>query len=639
MFTYRKKVIVSVLFLGVFLNACSLGDRRLKEALDFAGDNRVELEKVLDHYSNDSEKLEAARFLIRNMPHWYTYEGWQLDSVRQVLASGNYTKPEAQKWKGYSYYSLPKVYDAHIITADYLIENIDMAFDVWKRYSWNRKLGFDDFCELILPYRIADEPLSRWRRLYYDHYAVMLDSVYHGRDVVEACGIVCDEVRRRGVNYFTEFVIPHLGGEFLFNHPVGYCRESCDLTLYAMRACGIPVATEYFVQSPDYQHFHSWTTLRDTTGQFIPFEYERFQIDRSRNRVDGRKKGKVYRYCFGEQESLLSKAGVKDNGKVPSFFKNRYIKEVTENYFGKNSVTIPLQVEKEKNIYLGVFTPNGWIPIDVALNEKNQVTFHNLESDIIYVPLYSDGKKCRAAGYPFIYRDGKAELLTPDLKHSEEAVLMRKMSMSKGIACWLYRAIIGAKIEASDNPSFAHSDVLYLFEDTLITNYYELNPQVSQHKYKYLRYVSPVGKRMELAELTVYKDILCKQKVLMQRMNEVEPKERQDYITDGDLLTYFESRDSTCYVAYKFEESTPINKIVFSPRNDDNFVWPGDQYELFYQNGIRGWQSLGVQITVGRQLRYKIPKNALLWLRDLTKGREEQVFVYKGGRQCFTIDF
>lgn len=102
--------------------ACSAGDNRLEKALDFAGSNRAELEKVLDYYSQDPEKLEAARFLIRNMPHWYAYEGWQLDSVKQMLAQDNRPKEVVDKWKRVDYYSLPKVYDAQVITADYLIE-------------------------------------------------------------------------------------------------------------------------------------------------------------------------------------------------------------------------------------------------------------------------------------------------------------------------------------------------------------------------------------------------------------------------------------------------------------------------------------------------------------------------------------
>lgn len=74
------------IFAAIFLMACNSPDsKRLEQALLFAGDNRGELEKVLAHYENNPEKLEAARFLIRNMPRWYGYEGWQLDSIKPVL--------------------------------------------------------------------------------------------------------------------------------------------------------------------------------------------------------------------------------------------------------------------------------------------------------------------------------------------------------------------------------------------------------------------------------------------------------------------------------------------------------------------------------------------------------------------------
>lgn len=48
----------------------------MEKALIFAGDNRVELEKVLYHYNQcvaDSLKYKAAHFLIRNMPDYYSY--------------------------------------------------------------------------------------------------------------------------------------------------------------------------------------------------------------------------------------------------------------------------------------------------------------------------------------------------------------------------------------------------------------------------------------------------------------------------------------------------------------------------------------------------------------------------------------
>lgn len=48
--------------------ACSSGENGLLElALDKSGENRSELEVVLDHYKDDLKKLEAARFLICNI--------------------------------------------------------------------------------------------------------------------------------------------------------------------------------------------------------------------------------------------------------------------------------------------------------------------------------------------------------------------------------------------------------------------------------------------------------------------------------------------------------------------------------------------------------------------------------------------
>jgi hypothetical protein len=46
----------------------------LETVLEYAGNNRPELEKVLQHYRNDSLRLKAAVFLIENMPGHYSYK-------------------------------------------------------------------------------------------------------------------------------------------------------------------------------------------------------------------------------------------------------------------------------------------------------------------------------------------------------------------------------------------------------------------------------------------------------------------------------------------------------------------------------------------------------------------------------------
>ena len=87
-----------------------------------------------------------------------------------------------------------------------------------------------------------------------------------------------------------------------------------------------------------------------------------------------------------------------------------------------------------------------------------------------------------------------------------------------------------------------------------------------------------------------------------------------------------------------FDYGTPVevNSIVYIPRNDDNFIRVGDNYELFYQKGKDGWQSLGKKTAVDYVLIYdNVPDNALLWLRNYSRGREERPFYYDKGQQIF----
>lgn len=188
----------------------SFEQKQLKHALDFATSNRLELEILLQHYTYDSLKLEAAKFLIRNMPHCYSYQqGGEMDSVKRVRTYyspfGQIDQTYARRWGHYTYRNLPKIYDAHIITAEYLIDNIDRAFDNWQKRPWNRSLSFEDFCEYLLPYRIGDEPLEEWRELYEKKYGYLLDSIYKGSDVVEAANLVSRHLQEPVFIYCEDF--------------------------------------------------------------------------------------------------------------------------------------------------------------------------------------------------------------------------------------------------------------------------------------------------------------------------------------------------------------------------------------------------------------------------------------------------
>lgn len=53
-----------------------------------------------------------------------------------------------EKYDGRIYYD----FDLNYISADYLIHDIETAFDQWRNGEWARHLTFDEFCEWLLPY-------------------------------------------------------------------------------------------------------------------------------------------------------------------------------------------------------------------------------------------------------------------------------------------------------------------------------------------------------------------------------------------------------------------------------------------------------------------------------------------------------
>ena len=109
-------------------------------------------------------------------------------------------------------------------------------------------------------------------------------------------------------------------------------------------------------------------------------------------------------------------------------------------------------------------------------------------------------------------------------------------------------------------------------------------------------------------------------------------------MTDGDGLTTYQAKEhGPQTLVFDLGGIYRLSDMLYIPHNDGNYIEPGDTYELFYQNGSEGWKSLGRKTADADSLVYEgVPGNAVFWLRDLTKGREEQQFVLDGqGEQSF----
>lgn len=70
------------------------------------------------------------------------------------------------------------------------------------------------------------------------------------------------------------------------------------------------------------------------------------------------------------------------------------------------------------------------------------------------------------------------------------------------------------------------------------------------------------------------------------------------------------------------------------PEDDSNKISPGDNYEVFYWHN--GWQSLGEVTAKNNFLEYaNVPTNALLFIRNLSRGVQERIFTMNEGEQVW----
>ena len=81
-----------------------------------------------------------------------------------------------------------------------------------------------------------------------------------------------------------------------------------------------------------------------------------------------------------------------------------------------------------------------------------------------------------------------------------------------------------------------------------------------------------------------------------------------------------------------------VTQALCVPRNDDNFIRIGDEYELLYFDRHQGWVSLLQMIAENTTIKCKVPDNALLLLKDKTRGKEELVFIFKNHRQMYVTN-
>lgn len=462
----------------LFLFGCK-EQTKLQFAMTEAGDNREVLQSVLDHYKGDSLKYAAAVFLIESMPYHYGLEGEELDNLYRFYYAASKSELSPQKvsdslrLKGvqFSYNRLKVVPDITNISADFLIDHIGAAFDIWKTQPWGKHIDFDTFCHHILPYRVGNEKLRPWLREMHRRFNPLLDSIRTTPDsanIRKVTETLITRLQKMRKNYGHGLPSGVTIGPDNTEWFAGDCREFADIQTYIMRAVGLPGGCDKMPMNGNYFLPHFWNYVidekRDTHYCSILF--------RTPNTVPATQypgpKGKVMREKFEINDEYAKRQEAYTNLKMvhPDF---RYFtdEDVTRLYSGDSIQTVTVSLAecydnpvRDEIVYACLSTRLDWAPVDVAIKKSNGMVIQDLDGDVVMrLGVYRDNRMHYISN-PFnvCKKDGRVRFYNPQTQQ-EEVCLMYKFDD-------IFRerfsvGMVGGVMEGSNYPDFREGHPAY----------------------------------------------------------------------------------------------------------------------------------------------------------------------------------
>ena len=410
-------------------------DKKIHETLIVAGSNRLELEKVLKHYEDDSLKLQATRYLIGNMAHHFTLKEYFVSpekvkyalDITKFANENDVTEHCASLIEGGYIYHKEELNDSQVLKSDFLIRNIDLAFQVWKK-PWAKDIPFMDFCRYILPYRIQKESVSGLRETLMKRYIPLLDSA-GVTNTFDACmllnGLLKKEIKYKATGnpfYPTIEETDRLG--------IGACEALCNYGTFVMRSCGIPVAVQQTTWTK-MDLAHVWCAVL-YNGKFYDFGPGDDQPDNYKHKLATTrylKPVKVYRQRF---DPYVKNETVEDDGFVTDL-KSPLLEDVTTEG-GNVPVNFCVKADKndsageQKQVYLCAYNYYQWKPLAIGIKKEDSCYFeHVVGNNIFIVAEAVSRKKLRFLTAPFyLNAEGSIRKFIPDTVQAVHLVLEKK---------------------------------------------------------------------------------------------------------------------------------------------------------------------------------------------------------------------
>jgi transglutaminase-like putative cysteine protease len=636
----------------------------LEQVLALSAENRVELEKVLFRYkqnAEDSLKYRAAVFLIENMPYYYYFEGELLDNYESYYRAlhehkkKRYIKPSVildsirNLYGDFALNRLEFRHDLLTIDSAYLCNNIEWSFKVWREQPWGKHVSFEEFCEYILPYRIDDEKPTYWREDFYERYNSLLDTLrdstaVNADDPLTAVRLIMQHITEREDVYFTTTTpahYPHITPA-LSLYKSGNCRELTGYAVYVCRALGIPCHIDFMPVRGDDNVGHFWISYTDKYGELYVQDFPETVNQVRGDRIQGDAKVKVYRHTFGINASMKREMEALETS-VPPLFKNPRIVDVTFPYadYFLPELKIPAsqlypQEKKPGIVYLCLNQHMEWAPVAWAKYDKNQISFPAIQKGSVLRVAGWENNRLHFLSDPFTVEKFSNKITFYSCNDSVQDIVVYAKSPEE--ERFRERMVNGA-FEGSNMPDFREKDIIYRITESP----YRLNTTVFVHsdkKYRYVRYYGPDDAHCNIAEASLYEnaaDTVALLGTVIGTAGCYQEDGSHEYpnVFDGNTETSFDYKDpSGGWAGLDLRTPKTVKRIVYTPRNRDNYIRPGDTFEVFYCD--REWKSLGVIEQASDSLAYSgVPVNALLLVKNHTRGVQERIFTFEKGKQIW----
>ena len=607
---------------------------------------------LLQNYRNDSLKHEAALFLIDNLPYHSgakdtdlapMYRAYELFGTKgmnpeQALDSAR------REFGSYGLAVINSESDVYIDSA-YLAENIDWAFKVWREQPWGKNVPFKQFCEYILPYRVGNEELIPWREKLYNQFMPIIEQ-HRGNPELEnptfAATVVLDSLLKAPFQFTEQLATSVRIGPKIADWRGGSCLDLCDMLVFIYRALGIPCGLETLPMRGNNNAPHYWNFIVDQDGQtwYFSMFYWWHRLMEAQKYDDVY--GKVFRQRFSVNREMMEMMELAPDSLHPTY-QYPCFEDVTSLYATALSHQIRVddselnhEVEEGEMLYLCMPSRFRWIPVDWYLYDGDSIRFNDCHGGTVYcIARYvPSDNSLMMLSEPFSLdkQTGRTTFHAP----SDTLQSVTLLSKFGEIGEYFLVHMKDGVFEGANNPSFINADTIHRIAEAP----HRLCTSVdidAGGRYRYVRYYGPDGGHTNVSELEFYSpdsELPLKGRIISDRESMSNPDRTN--VFDGKTDTSFgHAQKYGGWIGLDLGAPKRISRIIYTPKNRDNFVRKGDMYELLVCHG-GNWLSRGIKISEADSLVYdSIPKGALLLLRNHTRGVAERLFEYKDGKQIY----